>query len=67
MAKMEVFYTATWVTEVEIPDDFRGDSEDIFKVIGENEDKFDFQDGGARWQLGAVVLPSGECVIMLND
>ena len=52
MAKMEVVYTATWVTEVEIPDDFRGDSEDIFKVIGENEDKFDFQDGGARWQLG---------------
>ena len=63
---MVVYYTATWNTEVEIPDDFRGDSEDIFQVIGANEDKFDFSDGGASWQLESVELPSGEMVDMLN-
>ena len=62
MATMKVFYTATWSTEVEVPEDFRGDSEDIFQIISKNEANFDFQDGGASWQFDAVILPSGEVV-----
>ncbi len=67
MATMQVFYIATWTTEVEVPEDFRGDSEDIFQIIDENEYDFNFQDGGANWQLETVILPSGEEVDMLND
>ena len=61
---MTVCYTATWLTEIEVPDDFRGDSEDIFQAVSAKCDTFDFSDGGADWQLDRVEL-DGEEIPML--
>jgi len=60
---LTVCYTAVWLTEIEVPDNFRGDSEDIFQAVRAKCDTFDFSDGSADWKLDWVEL-DGESISM---
>ena len=51
MKEIELIYTATWFTSVEVPDDFEITPDSIQELAEANEKDFNFQDGGASWGL----------------
>jgi len=54
MKEIDLFYTATWSTSVEVPDDFEVTPESIEALNVANRADFDFQDGGADWNFDPV-------------
>lgn len=75
MAKyIEVCYTGTWFTTIEVPDDFEFIKKNVVEAMYTEEQAgaVDFQDGGADWTLSsaAEVNEDGELVskeIALTD
>ena len=49
MKYIRVVYTGDWSTSLEVPDDFALNAENLAKLVEDNEDDFDFLDGGATW------------------
>ena len=54
MKELLVFYTGSWSTTLEVPDDFDPGTENILQVIDQSCEDFDFNDGGAGWWLDSV-------------
>ena len=54
MKEIELIYTATWSTSIEVPDDFEITPESIQELAEANEKDFNFQDGGANWNFDPV-------------
>jgi len=54
MKPIELIYTATWSTTVEVPDDFEITPESIRLWAQKNDHDFDFTDGGADWNLDPI-------------
>ena len=54
MKELLVFYTGSWSTVLEVPDDFVPNSENILRIIDLGCADFDFSDGGAEWWLDSV-------------
>ena len=75
MAKyIEICYTGTWFTTIEVPDDFEFIKKNVVEAMYAEEQAgaVDFQDGGADWTLSsaAEVNEDGELVskeIALTD
>ena len=51
MKEVQLTYTGTWTTTLEVPDDWELTREDVIELVADNEQDFDFQDGGADWEL----------------
>ena len=54
MKELLVFYTGSWTTTLEVPDDFDPGTAEILQVIDQSRGDFDFSDGGAEWWLDSV-------------
>ena len=61
MKEVTVWYTGTWCATLEVPADWEPSKENIQCLIDENEDAFDFQDGGADWFASSLEL-DGESI-----
>jgi hypothetical protein len=56
MKELLVFYTGSWSTTLEVPDNFVFSRDNIIDLIADNEQDFDVSDGGADWTLENVQL-----------
>ncbi len=63
MKEIDIFYTGCWTTSVEVPDDFEVTKESMIQLAKSHEEmgEFDFQDGGAFWELEAFTV-GGELI-----
>lgn len=59
MKIVTVGYTGTWTTSLEVPDDWELTHETAIELIANNEQDFDFQDGGADWNPTFLDIEDG--------
>ena len=54
MRTLELFYTGTWFTSAEVPDDWEPTTENVLELTINMEKDNDFTDGGANWELHQI-------------
>ena len=59
MKQVEIFYTGTWSTTLEVPDDWELTHINVVELVADNEQDFDFNDGGAEWEVYSAGFETG--------
>lgn len=60
MKYVTVNVTGTWSTELEVPDNFDANAENLLQLVLKNAGDFDFQDGGTSWQVTSLEFEGEE-------
>lgn len=67
MKTVTLNYTGYWSTEVEVPDDWELNRDNVIELIADNRQDFDFQDGGAWWDPTSAEIEDSAEFIDLDD
>ena len=59
MKEVNIFYTGTWSTTLEVPDDWELTHINVHDLVDKNCEDFDFNDGGAEWEVYSAGFETG--------